>query len=48
MKNGLKDKHDGAVFKDEALLRLAKRAAAGDCFCSFSSDENQHRSTSST
>jgi hypothetical protein len=41
MKNGFKDKHNGAVFKGEALLRLAKRAAAADCFCSFTTDENQ-------
>jgi hypothetical protein len=48
MKNGFKDKHGGAAFKGEALVRLAKRASAGDCFCFFSTDENPNRSTSST
>jgi len=46
-----KDKHDGALLKGEALLRLAKRTATGDCFYSFSTDGNQqvdrqHLSTS--
>jgi hypothetical protein len=41
MKNGFKDKHDGAVFKSEALLRSAKLAAARDCFCSFTTNEKQ-------
>ena len=41
MKNAFKDKQDGAAFKGEALLRLAKRAAAGDCFCSSTAEENQ-------
>jgi hypothetical protein len=29
------------VFKREALFRLAKHAAAGDCFCSYTADETQ-------
>jgi hypothetical protein len=41
MNNGFKDKHDGAVFKGEVLLRLVNRAAAVDCFCFFNADGNQ-------
>jgi hypothetical protein len=41
MKNAFKDKRDGAVFKGEGLFSLAKLAAAGDCFCSYTADDNQ-------
>jgi len=41
MKNGFKDKQNGAVFKGEALFRLVNRTAAADCFCSFNADGNQ-------
>jgi hypothetical protein len=46
MKNGFKDNHGGAVYKSEALLHLVKRAAAGECFCSFNTDENRKQTGS--